>query len=119
MKMAGFKGVLYNFNNQMARVGRTADLASEFTNWLSSGSKQSAPMQQKIKDWIAQNQKGFIATFAVLENLRAVKNQIIDQLDSEGGDIQQTTKGQKGGEGYVNYGEPNIKLVPRHRWTPN
>ena len=119
MKMAGFKGVLYNFNNQMARVGRTTDLASEFMTWLSSGSKQSAPMQQKIKDWIAQNQKGFIATFAVLENLRAVKNQIIDQLDVEGGDIQQTTKGQRGGEGYVNYGEPNIKLVPRHRWTPN
>ena len=119
MKMAGFKGVLYNFNNQMARVGRTTDLASEFMTWLSSGSKQSAPMQQKIKDWIAQNQKGFIATFAVLENLRAVKNQIIDQLDAEGGDIQQTTKGQRGGEGYVNYGEPNIKLVPRHRWTPN
>lgn len=119
MKMAGFKGVLYNFNNQMARVGRTTDLASEFINWLNSSSKQSAPMQQKIKDWIAQNQKGFIATFAVLENLRAVKNQIIDQLDVEGGDIQQTTKGQRGGEGYVNYGEPNIKLVPRHRWTPN
>ena len=119
MKMAGFKGVLYNFNNQMARVGRTTDLASEFMTWLSSGSKQSAPMQQKIKDWIAQNQKGFVATFAVLENLRAVKNQIIDQLDAEGGDIQQTTKGQRGGEGYVNYGEPNIKLVPRHRWTPN
>ena len=119
MKMAGFKGVLYNFNNQMAKSGRTSDLASEFAAWLSSGSKQSAPMQQKIKDWIAQNQKGFIATFAVLENLRAVKNQIIDQLDSEGGDIQQTTKGQRGGEGYVNYGEPNIKLVPRHRWTPN
>jgi hypothetical protein len=119
MKMAGFKGVLYNFNNQMARVGRTTDLASEFMTWLSSGSKQSAPMQQKIKDWIAQNQKGFVATFAVLENLRAVKNQIIDQLDSEGGDIQQTTKGQRGGEGYVQFGQPNIKLVPRHRWTPN
>ena len=119
MKMAGFKGVLYNFNNQMARVGRTTDLASEFMTWLSSGSKQSAPMQQKINDWIAQNQKGFIATFAVLENLRAVKNQIIDQLDAEGGDIQQTTKGQRGGEGYVQFGQPNIKLVPRHRWTPN
>ena len=119
MKMAGFKGVLYNFNNQMARVGRTTDLASEFMTWLSSGSKQSAPMQQKIKDWIAQNQKGFIATFAVLENLRAVKNQIIDQLDAEGGDIQQSTRGVSGGEGYVQFGQPNIKLVPRHRWTPN
>jgi Family of unknown function (DUF6267) len=122
MKMAGFKGVLYNFNNQMAKSGRTTDLANEFTNWLSSGSKQSAPMQKKINDWIAQNKKGFIATFAVLENLRNVKNQIIDQLDSESGDIQQTTKGEAGGEGYVVYGktgEPNVKLVPRHRWTPN
>jgi len=119
MKMAGFKGVLYNFNNQMARVGRTSDLASEFVNWLNSSSKQSGPMQAKISDWIKQNQKGFIATFATLENLRTVKNQIIDQLDSEGGDIQQSTKGQRGGEGYVHYGEPNIKLVPRHRWTPN
>ena len=119
MKMAGFKGVLYNFNNQMAKVGKTSNLANEFINWLNSSSKQSGPMQAKIGDWIKQNQRGFIATFAVLENLRTVKNQIIDQLDSESGDIQQTTKGQRGGEGYVNYGEPNIKLVPRHRWTPN
>jgi Family of unknown function (DUF6267) len=120
MKMAGFKGILYNFNNQMARVGTTTGLANEFLKWLPS-SKQSAPMQQKISDWINKNQAGFVATFNVLENLRAIKNNIIDQLDQEPGDIQQSTKGQRGGEGYVVYGrggEPNVKLVPRHRWTP-
>jgi hypothetical protein len=121
MKMSSFKNVLYNFNNQMARVGTTTSLADNFLKWLPS-SRQSEPMQNKIRDWVSKNQKGFIATFAVLENLRAVKNNIIAQLDTEQGDIQQTTKGEAGGEGYVVYGktgEPNVKLVPRHRWTPN
>jgi len=120
MKMSSFKNILYNYNNQMARVGTTTNLADGFLKWLPS-SKQSAPMQNKIREWINKNQAGFVATFAVLENLRAVKNNIIDQLDQEPGDIQQTTKGQRGGEGYVAYGkagEPNVKLVPRHRWTP-
>jgi len=119
MKMAGFKGVLYNFNNTMVRQGKVSDLANTFASWLQGSSKQSAPMQQKITDWIAQNKKGFIATFAILENLRDVKNQIIDQIDKESSDIQQSTRGVPGGEGYVQFGQPNIKLVPRHRWTPN
>jgi len=119
MKMAGFKGVLYNFNNTMVKQGKVSDLANTFTSWLQGSSKQSAPMQQKITDWIAQNQKGFIATFAILENLRDVKNSIIAQIDKEPGDIQQSTGGIPGGEGYVSYGEPNIKLVDRSRWTPN
>jgi hypothetical protein len=119
MKMAGFKGVLYNFNNTMVRQGKVSDLANTFASWLQGSSKQSAPMQQKISDWISQNQKGFIATFAVLENLRDVKNSIIAQIDKEPGDIRQSTGGVSGGEGYVSYGEPNIKLVDRSRWTPS
>lgn len=118
MKMAGFKGVLYNFNNQQAKVGKTTNLASAFSGWVTSGSKQSAPMQAKILDWIKQNQQGFIATFAVLENLRDIKNSIISQIDKQPSDIQQSTGGVPGGEGYVSYGEPNIKLVDRSRWTP-
>ena len=122
MKMAGFKGVLYNFNNTMVRQGKVSDLANTFASWLQGSSKQSAPMQQKITEWVTKNQRGFLATFNVLENLRAIKDNIIAQLDAESGDIQQTTKGEAGGEGYVVYGktgEPNVKLVPRHRWTPN
>ena len=120
MKMAGFKGILYNFNNQMARTGTTKGLANKFLEWLPS-SRQSVPMQNKITEWVTKNQRGFLATFNVLENLRAIKDSIIAQLDAESGDIQQTTKGEAGGEGYVVYGktgEPNVKLVPRHRWTP-
>jgi Family of unknown function (DUF6267) len=121
MKMSGFKGILYNFNNQMARSGTTTGLANKFLEWLPS-SRQSVPMQNKITEWVTKNQRGFLATFNVLENLRAIKDNIIAQLDAETGDIQQTTKGEAGGEGYVVYGktgEPNVKLVPRHRWTPN
>jgi hypothetical protein len=121
MKMSGFKGALYNFNNQMARSGTTTGLANKFLEWLPS-SRQSLPMQNKITEWVTKNQRGFLATFNVLENLRAIKDNIIAQLDAETGDIQQTTKGESGGEGYVVYGktgEPNVKLVPRHRWTPN
>ena len=121
MKMASFKGILYNFNNTMARGGTTSGLANQFIQWLPS-SKQNITMQNKITEWVNKNKKGFLATFAVLENLRSIKNEIIDQLDREGGDIKQTTRGEIGGEGYVSYGregEPNVKLVPRHRWTPN
>lgn len=120
MKMAGFKQVLYNFNNQMARSGITTGLANKFLEWLPS-SRQSVPMQNKITEWVNKNSRGFLATFNVLENLRAIKNNIIQQIDSEPSDITQTTKGEPGGEGYVAYGkagEPNVKLVPRHRWTP-
>jgi hypothetical protein len=48
----------------------------------------------------------------------AVKNNLIDQLDDASADVKATTKGEKGGEGYVALGS-KTKLVPRHRWQPN
>jgi hypothetical protein len=118
MKMSGFKNVLYAFGNDMSKSGQLTDLANKFIGWLPN-SKQSAPMQEKIKAWVAKNQRGFIAAFATVENLRDVKNQIIDQLDREGGDVTQSMDGQIGGEGYVMYSpQGNVKLVPRHRWSP-
>jgi len=46
------------------------------------------------------------------------KDNIIDQLDSADADVKATTKGEKGGEGYVALGS-KTKLVPRTRWQPN
>jgi hypothetical protein len=47
-----------------------------------------------------------------------MKDQIIDQVEGEQGDIWDTH-----GEGRVRYAGPekkfgNVKLVPRKRWTP-
>jgi Family of unknown function (DUF6267) len=117
-KMTGFKQVLYNFNNQMAKAGRLNNAAHNFMEWLPN-SKQSVPMQKKITDWVSKNQQGFTSLFATMEQIRAVKNQIIDHIDQEEGDITASTGGQAGGEGYVMYNpEGNVKLVPRHRWQP-
>ena len=45
------------------------------------------------------------------------KDEIIRELDSAGGDIEQHTGGKPGGEGYM-HGAHGVKLVPRDRWTP-
>ena len=118
LKMSGFKSdILYRFNNQMAAQGQLTDLTSKFNQWLST-SKTSEAMKQKIAQWIKNNQKGFVATFAVLENIRQIKDHIIQQSDVQG-EIAQHTGDQPGGEGYVMYHPTgNVKFVPRHRWTP-
>jgi hypothetical protein len=118
-KMSNFKNVLYKFNNQQVRAGVTTGLAAKFPQWL-AGSGESVPMQQKITNWMASNPKGYAAVFAILEGIRQLKDQIITQLDQQQGDVQQSTGGQPGGEGYVLYNpEGNVKLVPRHRWAPH
>jgi hypothetical protein len=118
LKMTGFKSdVLYRFNNQMAGSGQLSGLANKFIQWVQT-SKTSDVMKQKIADWVQRNQKGFVATFAVLENIRQVKDHIIQQSDTQG-EIAQQTGDQPGGEGYVMYHPTgNVKFVPRHRWTP-
>jgi hypothetical protein len=46
------------------------------------------------------------------------KDHIIQQLDDAPADVKQSTKGEKGGEGYVALGS-KTKLVPRQRWQPS
>ena len=45
-------------------------------------------------------------------------NTASNTLTAAPADVTATTKGESGGEGYV-VGRDKIKLVPRHRWTPN
>jgi hypothetical protein len=53
--------------------------------------------------------------FELVREIMAAKDEVIRELDSAGGDIEQSTGGKPGGEGYVAGGS---KLVPRDRWTP-
>jgi len=47
-----------------------------------------------------------------------VKNQIIDQFDSQSTSVKQSMAGEKGGEGYVlAHPEGDIKLVPRQTFS--
>lgn len=117
-RMVGFKNVLYKFNNQQVRAGSLSGLAGKFINWL-AGSGESQAQQSKIEKWVTEHSTGFAALFYILETIRAIKDQVIQQLDQEHGDIHQSMNGQLGGEGYVVYNpQGNIKLVARNRWTP-
>ena len=77
-------------------------------------------MQDKIKAWCAANPLGFSATFAIMENIRSIKDQLVNHFDKEPSEIMAQTGSEPGGEGYVMYHPTgNVKFVPRHRWTPS
>ena len=118
-KMSGLKNVIYYYNNQMAKQGKLQNLAEGFVEWLPQ-SKTSVPMQDKIKAWCAANPRGFSATFAIMENIRSIKDQLVNHFDKEPSEIMAQTGSEPGGEGYVMYHPTgNVKFVPRHRWTPS
>ena len=62
--------------------------------------------------------KALPSIFGLIKTIMTVKDNIIDQLDSADADVKATTRGDKGGEGYVAQ-KDKIKLVPRARWQPN
>ena len=106
--------ILYNYVNQMTKQGKLAQLRTGFMDWLKT-SKVSKGQQAKL---MAGDTKGLDAILELVVKIQTIKNNIIDQLDSAGADVTASTGGERGGEGYVATRD-KIKLVPRHRWTPN
>ena len=109
-------GIIYTYMNYMTRTQQLEKLESEFFNWLKT-SKVSTGQQQKLAD-LDQQTNGLAAIFALVKQVMSAKDNIIDQLDDADADVKATTKGEKGGEGYVALGS-KTKLVPRTRWQPN
>ena len=106
--------ILYNYVNQMTKQGKLAQLRTGFMDWLKT-SKVSKGQQAKL---MAGDTKGLDAILELVVKIQTIKNNIIDQLDNAGADVTASTGGERGGEGYVATRD-KIKLVPRHRWTPN
>jgi len=93
------------------------NLAQDFAGWLAT-SKVSKPKQQKIIEIINNNVDGFNAMWNLVHGIMKVKDNIINQLESQEADITANIKGEQGGEGYV-LAHPggDIKLVPREFFT--
>ena len=106
--------ILYNYVNQMTKAGKLDQLRTGFFDWLKT-SKVSAGQQTKL---MAGDTKGLNAILDLVVKIQTIKNNLIDQLDNSGADVTASTGGERGGEGYVATRD-KIKLVPRHRWTPN
>jgi len=109
--------IIYTYVNHMTRTQQLKNIESGFFDWLST-SKVSQGQQAKLAELSKGNPKALPALFGLVKQVMTVKDHIIDQLDDADADVKATTKGEKGGEGYVALGS-KTKLVPRTRWQPN
>ena len=109
--------IIYTYVNHMTRTQQLKNIESGFFDWLST-SKVSQGQQAKLAELSKSNPKALPALFGLVKQVMTVKDHIIDQLDDADADVKATTKGEKGGEGYVALGS-KTKLVPRTRWQPN
>jgi predicted peroxiredoxin len=116
--LSDLKNIIYTFVNQTAKAKKLDGIdANLFYTWLGT-SKVSAPKQEKIKALAQQNENSLEAIFTLVKMIMDMKDQVIDQVEGEQGDVWDTH-----GEGRVRYADQNkqfgnVKLVPRKRWTP-
>lgn len=116
--LGDLKNIIYTYVNQTAKAKQLDNLdETHFFQWLKN-SKVSANKQAKIAE---MNQEGnpLDKIFTLVKEIQRVKDNVIDQVEGEQGDIWDTN-----GEGRVRYGGDdkkfgNVKLVPRKRWTPS
>jgi hypothetical protein len=117
--LADLKNIIYTYVNQTAKAKQLDNLSEQhFYSWLQN-SRVSKPKQAKISE-LNTNFKGAIgAILELVKMIQRMKDEVIDQLEGEQGDIWDTN-----GEGRVRYADldkqfGNVKLVPRKRWTPS
>ena len=115
--LSDMKNIIYTYVNHMTRTQQLKNIENGFFEWLGA-SKVSTNKQAKIADMNTASPKALPALFGLVKQIMTVKDHIIDQLDNAPADVTATTKGEKGGEGYVALGS-KTKLVPRQRWQPN
>ncbi|MBC8429236.1 MAG: hypothetical protein H8D95_01470 [Candidatus Endolissoclinum sp.] len=114
LKMADFGNILYTYINNSVKAGNLDGLGTHFSQWVDS-SKLSGPKKERVVAWVEQNSDGFGAIFQFINGVMTTKNKIIKTLDSQPADIEASTNGQKGGEGYVVGND--VKLVNRAGFT--
>ena len=117
LKMKNFPDILYMYMNHTAKTRTSNKIGSKnFVQWLTAdGSKVSSAKQGRLVEYLKQHQKGLDAIFAFMRSIGPIKDNIIAQLDANPADIEASTGGQKGGEGYV-IGK-DVKLVNRQGFT--
>ena len=114
LKMADFGNILYTYINNSVKAGNLDNLGKNFSEWVDT-SKLSGPKKERVVQWVQQNSDGFEAIFQFINGVMATKNKIIKTLDSQPADIEASTNGEKGGEGYVVGND--VKLVNRAGFT--
>ena len=114
LKMTDFRNILYTYINNSTKAGNLDNLGTSFSEWVET-SKLSGPKKERVLQYAQENSDGFEAIFTFIKGVMTTKNKIITALDSQPADIEASTNGERGGEGYVI--DKDVKLVNRAGFT--
>jgi len=117
--LSDLKDIFYRYVNQRAKAKQLDSVSGkDFSAWLTNDPKVSDNKRNKIFELSKQYNGAVDGIFKLVRMIQNMKDNIIDQIEGEQGDIWDTE-----GEGRVRYADKgkqfgNVKLVPRKRWTP-
>ena len=112
-KVSAFKEYIYKYNNY--KMKNKSNIT--FINW-NRQYNDSINQQIKIQDRMDKCYAGYCYTMDAIDIIMDIKNKIIEQLEQNEREVAAHNP-----EGWVRYADNtkqfgNIKLVPRHIWTP-
>lgn len=109
-KIKDLGGLMQKFVN-----ARVKGFTGDFATWLPAN-VSSNKLNTLLGDsgYLIQHRDAVNAIFAIFDGISAIKDNLIQQLDTQQHTIQSSTMGKPGGEGYVfNTAQGLIKLVNR------
>jgi hypothetical protein len=113
LQITDFADILYAYTNSKVDTG-LSNLGGDFAQWLETTPRVSKNKKVKIAQYIQDNAQGFSSLWEVVNTIMKVKDQVIQDMDSQSSTVKQSINGNTGGEGYV-LASPkgSMKLVPR------
>jgi hypothetical protein len=115
-KITDFGKILYAYTNSKVDTGLD-NLGKDFVKWVDS-STLSQRKKLNVIEYVKENMNAFTSLWEVVTGIMKVKDQVIRDLDSQGGAVKAFTAGKPGGEGYViAHPEGDLKLVNRSEFT--
>ena len=100
LKLSDVADILYAYINAMVKTRQLDQIVKNFFTWLPT-SKVSGIKQQKLTEYVQNNQRGFVAILTTVQAIMSIKDNIVEQLDSSDSPIRASINGIMGGEGYV------------------
>jgi hypothetical protein len=113
MKLSNFPDLLYKFTN--SKVSDLKSLSSkEFIKFIEKESSLTDAKRNNIIQYCNANAKALDAVFSIAKGIIAIKDDLINQLDSQDLGVKASVGDIAGGEGYV-VADPkgDVKLVNR------
>jgi len=117
LKISNFADIMYTYLNSKVDTG-LEDLGKDFLDWIGKSSSIGDNPKQNINVYVSENMNSFSALWQVVTQIMNVKNNIIQQLESQDAPVKSSIGQMQGGEGYVvANASGDIKLVDRTGFT--